>query len=85
MGHISVLRSMFVWGIGCLMILAGLAGIASGTETGLLLFFGGFGLIIINKIVFRARKTQLEINADETITRLEKRIETLEKEKQNSA
>ena len=76
---------MFVWGIGCLMILAGLAGIASGTETGLLLFFGGFGLIIINKIVFRARKTQLEINADETITRLEKRIETLEKEKQNSA
>ena len=82
MGHISVLRALFVWGIGCLMILLGLGGMGSRTETGvtngMLLFIGGFALILINKVVFRARKTQLEIDADETIKRLEKRAEKLE-------
>ena len=86
MGHISVLRAMLVWGIGCLMILLGLVGLASGTDTavtnGMLLFIGGFALIVINKVVFRARKVQLEVDADETIKRLEKRVEDLEKEKE---
>ena len=65
---------MLVWGIGVLMILMGLAGmIAGSTSTGVLLFIGGFVLLAINKIVFKVRKTQLEIDSAEAIKRLEKK------------
>ena len=87
MGHISVLRAIFFWGVGCLMILVGFAAMASGTEAaanGLILVGGGFALIIVNKFVFRVRKTQLDIDAAESIKRLEKQVEDLKKEKSNS-
>ena len=74
MGHLSVLRAMFFWGIGVLMVLMGLAGMVAGSvSTGFLLFIGGFVLMAINKIVFKVRKTQLEIDSAEAIKRLEKR------------
>ena len=74
MGHLSVLRAMFFWGIGALMVLMGLAGMIAGSVgTGLLLFIGGFALMAINKIVFKVRKTQLEIDSAEAIKRLEKK------------
>ena len=74
MGHLSVLRAMFFWGIGALMVLLGLAGMIAGSVgMGLLLFIGGFALLAINKLVFKVRKTQLEIDSDEAIKRLEKR------------
>ena len=79
MGHLSVLRAMAVWGIGALMVLLGLAGMIAGSVgTGLLLFIGGFALLAINKLVFKVRKTQLEIDSDEAIKRLEKRKKELE-------
>lgn len=88
MGHISVLRAMFVWGIGCLLILGGFAGLASGTTTGatngVVALIGGFLLITINKLVFKARKTQLEIDSAEAIKRLEKKVEELEKKPKES-
>ena len=74
MGHLSVLRAMFFWGIGALMVLLGLAGMIAGSVgMGLLLFIGGFALLAINKLVFKVRKTQLEIDSDEAIKRLEKK------------
>ena len=36
----------------------------------LLLFLGGLAIVAINETVFSVRKTQLEIDADETITGL---------------
>lgn len=84
MGHISVLRAMFFWGVGALLIILGFAGILSGAvTTGMGLILGGFALMIINKIVFRARKTQLEIDSDEAVKRLEKKVERLEKAKES--
>lgn len=74
MGHLSVLRAMVVWAVGALMVLIGLASMVAGSVgTGLLLFIGGFALLAINKLVFKVRKTQLEIDSDEAIKRLEKR------------
>lgn len=76
MGHISVLRAMFFWGVGVLMVLIGFAGIFAGeASTGLLFLLGGFGLLAINKIVFKARKVQLEIDSAEAIKRLERKVE----------
>lgn len=84
MGHLSVLRAMFFWGIGVLLVLAGLAGMVAGSVgTGLLLFIGGFALMAINKIVFKARRIQREVDANETIKRLERKVEYLEKKKES--
>lgn len=84
MGHLSVLRAMFFWGIGALMVIMGLAGMIVGSVgTGLLLFIGGFVLMAINKIVFKARRVQREIDANETIKRLERKVEYLEKKKES--
>lgn len=84
MGHLSVLRAMFFWGIGALMVIMGLAGMIVGSVgTGLLLFIGGFALMAINKIVFKARRVQREIDANETIKRLERKVEYLEKKKES--
>ena len=83
MGHISVLRAMFFWGIGSFLIIMGFAGLLSGAaSTGLLMMLLGFAIVIINKVVFRARKVQLEIDSDEAIKRLEKKVELLEKAKE---
>lgn len=80
MGHISVLRALFFWGIGAFLVMIGFAGIISGAATtGMWLILGGFALVIINKVVFRAKKVQLEIDSDEAIKRLEKEVERLEK------
>ena len=74
MGHLSVLRAIVVWAVGALMVLIGLAGMIAGSVgTGLLLFIGGFALLAINKLVFKARRVQREIDANEAIKRLEKR------------
>ena len=74
MGHLSVLRALAVWSIGALMVLLGLAGMIAGSVgMGLLLFIGGFALLAINKLVFKARRVQREIDANEAIKRLEKR------------
>ena len=74
MGHLSVLRAMIFWGLGALLVLIGLAGMIAGSVgTGLLLFIGGFVLLAINKLVFKARRVQREIDANEAIKRLEKR------------
>ena len=74
MGHLSVLRAMLIWTVGALMVLLGLAGMIAGSVgTGLLLFIGGFALLAINKLVFKARRVQREIDANEAIKRLEKR------------
>lgn len=51
--------------------------------TSLLVFIGGFALLAINKIVFKARKTQLEIDSAEVIKRLERKMEKLEKAKES--
>ena len=77
MGHISVYHRMLVWGIGTLMAIVGAVRIAPGifgypTDAGIievLLFLGGLVIIIINEVVFGLRKTQLEIDRDETIKR----------------
>lgn len=70
MGHINVYRRMLVWAIGTLMIIAG-AGDALTVHAMLFidpfLFIGGWVVIIINEIVFGARKEQLEVDRDETI------------------
>ena len=77
MGHLSVLRAMLIWAVGALMVLLGLAGMVSGSVgTGLLLFIGGFALLAINKLAFKARRVQREIDANEAIKRLEKREES---------
>lgn len=64
---------MFFWGVGALMVLIGLAGMVSGTTNGmsfgLVMFIGGFALVGINKLVFKVRKVQREIDADEVIKR----------------
>lgn len=84
MGHLSVLRAMFFWGIGVLLVLLGLAGMVAGSAgTGLLLFIGGFALMAINKIVFKARRVQREIDANETIKPLERKVEYLERKKES--
>ena len=83
MGHISVLRAMFFWGVGALLVILGLAGMVAGqVTTGLGLFIGGFALMITNKIVFRARKVQLEIDSDEAIKRRIEKAERLEESKE---
>ena len=77
MGHLSVLRAMIFWGLGALMVLFGLAGMVSGSVgMGLLLFIAGFVLLAINKLVFKARRVQREIDANEAIKRLEKKKES---------
>jgi len=73
-GHLSVYRRMLVWGIGTLMTLVGtvrflLSRQMNSTDLiiNLFLFIGGWVAIIINEVVFSLRKTQLEIDRDETI------------------
>ena len=74
MGHLSVYQRMFVWGIGTLMVIVGAVKIflALGYHTGaniidVLLFLGGWAIVIVNEIIFWLRRTQLEIDRDETI------------------
>lgn len=75
---------MFFRGIGVPLVLMGLAGMAAGSvSTGLLLFIGGFALMAINKLVFKARRVQREIDANEAVKRLERRVEYLEKKKES--
>lgn len=65
------------------MVLIGLAGMFAGeVSTGLIFFIGGFSLLAINKIVFKARKVQLEIDSAEAIKRLETKVENLERIKE---
>jgi hypothetical protein len=69
-GHVNVYRRMLVWVIGTLMIVA-----AAGdflTVHGMLffdpfLFIGGWLVVIVNEVVFGARKELLEVDRDEAI------------------
>ena len=92
MGHISVLRAMIGWGIGTLIAIVGAVIIGQQLMQtrpsisfiyGLLLVLSGLAVVIINQVVFKVRKTQLEIDSDETIKRLEKKIERLERAKES--
>lgn len=80
MGHISNYRRMLVWGVGTLVTIIGAAkttlimfarpppaGEINNIPLYLILFIGGLVVIIINETVFSVRKTQLEIDRDETI------------------
>lgn len=78
MGHLSAYRRMLVWGIGTIITLIGavktaLAFFGFSREPMindlfyLSLFLGGLVAIVINETIFSMRKTQLEINRDETI------------------
>ena len=81
MGHLSVYRRILIWGIGTLIAIVGVVRIAPaffGYSTGVniidvLLFLGGWVIIIVNETIFWLRKTQLEIDRDETIKRLKKK------------
>ena len=92
MGHISVLRAMAVWGIGTLMAVVG--AVITGWQLmqtrpsiyliyGLVLFLSGMVVVVINQVVFKVRKTQLEIDSDEAIKRMEKKAERLEKARES--
>ena len=78
MGHLSIYRRMVFWGVGTLMAVVGavkiapvIVGYPSEGMTNdllyLLLLLAGLGVVIINETVFSVRKTQLEIDSDETI------------------
>jgi len=78
MGHISVYRRMLVWGICTSIAIIGAAktalvlfGFSHEAMVNYLLYLsllvGGFAVIVINETVFSVRKTQLEIDRDETI------------------
>lgn len=62
---------MLIWAIGTVMILVGVVDIlllhGITVFIDLFLFLGGWGIVIINEVIFGARKEQLEINRDETI------------------
>jgi len=93
MGHISVLRAMAVWGIGTIMSIAGAAIIgwqmmqrspSIWVLYGVFFFLAGLIVVIINQVVFKVRKTQLEIDSDEAIKRLESKVEKLEEKAEGS-
>lgn len=67
MGHISVFRAILVWGFSVFLIMGGIAYAVNDPEKGLTMAGLGFLIMILNKMVFRVRKVQLEIDADEKI------------------
>jgi len=92
MGHISVLRSMAIWAIGTILSIAGAA--ITGWQLmqtrssiwflyGVFLFLAGLVVVVLNQVAFKVRKTQLEIDSDEAIKRLEKKVERLEKSRES--
>ena len=69
--HVSVWKSLLVWGLAFLMIIGGFATVglamtpdASTTGAGLVL--GGVLLMVVNKLVFRVRTSQLKIDTMES-------------------
>lgn len=83
---------MLVWGIGTLIAIVGAVIIGQQLIQprpsisfiyGLLLLLSGLAVVIINQVVFKVRKTQLEIDSDEAIKRLENKVERLEKAKES--
>jgi hypothetical protein len=70
MEHLSVYRRMLIWGLGTCMAIIAAADFGIMHAMGILdpiLFIGGWAIIIVNEVVFWLRKTQLEIDRDETI------------------
>lgn len=83
---------MLIWGIGTTMAIIGAVIIGQQLMQpspsisfiyGLLLVLSGLAVVTINQVVFKVRKTQLEIDSDEVIKRLEKKVERLEKAKES--
>jgi len=65
--HISVVKAVAIWIVAVVMILFGFVGMFSGLPTGFGLLLCGFVLAGINKLVFRVRTKQLQIDTREGI------------------
>ena len=68
LGHISVVRSMLVWLVSAVFILVGFVSLSGGSgSTGLGLIVVGLVVGVLNKLVFRVRSKQVEIDAHEAV------------------
>jgi len=65
--HISVATAMFIWLIAVILILIGFVSLFAGSVAGLGLIVFGFIIAGLNKLIFKVRTKQLEIDSREAI------------------